>query len=93
MLCYMQVLLGLPCNAKADIYSMGVLLWELATSLVPQGRDLRFISCALAGPVHACAALLSTALSCHACLASTLRSDRVVSAKLFDLTIWYSDLT
>lgn len=56
-----EVLLGLPCNAKADIYSMGVLLWELATSLVPQGRDLRFISVPAEGP-PALASLINACL-------------------------------
>ncbi|KAK9809320.1 hypothetical protein WJX73_004419 [Symbiochloris irregularis] len=36
-----EVLLGLPCDAKADIYSFGVVLHELATCEVPVGRDLK----------------------------------------------------
>ena len=36
-----QVLLGMPCTAKADIYSFGVVLHELTTGEMPNGRNLR----------------------------------------------------
>lgn len=36
-----EVLLGRPVNEKADIYSFGVLLWELSSGEPPSGRHLR----------------------------------------------------
>ena len=37
----LQVLLGMPCTVKADIYSFGVVLHELSTGEMPNGRNLR----------------------------------------------------
>ena len=36
-----EVLLGKPTSESADIYSFGVLLWELSTAEAPPGRALR----------------------------------------------------
>ena len=36
-----QVLLGQPTAESADVYSFGVILWELSTNEQPQGRCLR----------------------------------------------------
>ena len=36
-----EVLLGKPCTEKVDIYSYGVLLWELSAGEAPPGRNLR----------------------------------------------------
>jgi len=38
-----EVLLGKPTSESADVYSFGVLLWELSTGEAPPGRALREI--------------------------------------------------
>lgn len=42
-----EVLLGKPCTEKVDIYSYGVLLWELSAGEAPPGRNLRPLRSAL----------------------------------------------
>ncbi|GAB4814981.1 hypothetical protein N2152v2_002027 [Parachlorella kessleri] len=39
--CAPEILVGDGCNAKADIYSYGVLLWEMITGEPPQRGMLR----------------------------------------------------
>ena len=41
-----EVLLGKACSEKADIYSFGVLLHELASGESPSNRQLRKLWCA-----------------------------------------------
>ena len=42
-----EVLLGKMCTEKVDVYSYGVILWELAAGEAPSGRSLRPLKCAL----------------------------------------------
>ena len=37
----LQVLLGRPCKASSDIYSFGVIMWEIAWGVVPVRGRLR----------------------------------------------------
>ncbi|KAK9819385.1 hypothetical protein WJX81_007382 [Elliptochloris bilobata] len=39
--CAPEMLLGRECNEKSDLYSFGVVLWELSTAEAPNGRYLR----------------------------------------------------
>ncbi|KAK9813838.1 hypothetical protein WJX73_001349 [Symbiochloris irregularis] len=55
-----EVLLGHACDAKADIYSFGVVLWELATVRPPSGRDLKPIKV----PEEGCAELAKIIARC-----------------------------
>ncbi len=54
VLCYMlrllplqapEMLLGERCSEKVDIYSMGIVLWELVTGDVPQRGRVRPLQC------------------------------------------------
>ena len=38
-----ELLLGRPCSLSADIYSLGVLLHEIITRLMPQRGQLRHV--------------------------------------------------
>ena len=62
-----EVLLGQQCSEKVDIYSYGVLLWELSAGEAPAGRQLRklqyVLPCVSSSGVSA--ALYS--LPCSAC--------------------------
>lgn len=55
-----EILLGRPVNEKADIYSFGVLLWELSSGEPPSGRRLR----PLEVPAEAPQAVLDTIARC-----------------------------
>lgn len=39
--CALQILMGQKCSEKADIYSLGVILWEIITGERPHFRSLR----------------------------------------------------
>ena len=44
---WLQVLLGKStCTEKVDMYSYGVVLWEICASEAPTGRQLRPLRCA-----------------------------------------------
>ncbi len=36
-----QILLGRECDEKVDLYSFGVVLWEISSGCQPEGRRLR----------------------------------------------------
>ncbi|KAK9845241.1 hypothetical protein WJX81_000902 [Elliptochloris bilobata] len=40
-----EILAGEPCNEKADIYSFGIVLWELVTLQAPRLRQTREVEC------------------------------------------------
>lgn len=42
-----QVLAGQECSEKADLWSMGVVLWEIVTGERPHLRQLRPLRCTL----------------------------------------------
>ena len=50
----------MPCTAKADIYSFGVVLHELSTGEMPNGRNLRPLMYAYNAPL---AAMLASQVS------------------------------
>ena len=37
----LQVLLGRPCKASSDIYSFGVIMWEIVSGLIPERGRMR----------------------------------------------------
>lgn len=41
----LQVLIGAPCSNKVDMYSYGVVLWEIITGEQPRRGMLREIRC------------------------------------------------
>ncbi len=41
IVCMVQILMGQDCSEKADIYSLGVILWEIITGEHPRLRCLR----------------------------------------------------
>ena len=48
LLSWLQVLLGKStCTEKVDMYSYGVVLWEICAGEAPTGRQLRPLRCAL----------------------------------------------
>ena len=57
-----ELLTGGKCNEVADIFSFGVLLWELVTGEIPRRGKLRELRCAAACPpiahIGPCGALL-----------------------------------
>ena len=58
--CAPEVLLGRPVDEKADLYSFGVLLWELSSGEPPNGRRLR----ALEVPAEAPQVIVDTIARC-----------------------------
>jgi serine/threonine protein kinase len=40
-----ELLMNKPCTVKVDIYSFGIILWELCTGEAPQRGKLRAIRC------------------------------------------------
>ena len=52
-LCVAEQLVGEKCTEKADIYSLGIVLWELCTldtPLLRQTRDILYATCCLPLP-------------------------------------------
>ena len=56
MWCREQVLAGQECSEKADIWSLGVVLWEIVTGERPHLRQLRPLRCLAyhSPPLHIC---------------------------------------
>ena len=50
LLIHMQMLLGERCGEKADMFSLGVILWEIITGERPCARSLRPYRCSLFNP-------------------------------------------
>ncbi|KAK9847293.1 hypothetical protein WJX84_006036 [Apatococcus fuscideae] len=74
-----EILLGQKCSEKADIYSMGVIMWELITGERPHFRSLR----PLRVPEEVPADMAGVVSSCRASAPNARPSAR----ELFDLLI------
>ena len=57
-----QVLLGRECTEKVDIFSLGIVLWEISTGDSPDGRRLRPVKYAQSPNLPPSAATLLTVL-------------------------------